>query len=237
MNYIAEINAFSDRMERAPLSTNAQLLWYKLMQFSNRLRWQEQFQVDNDRLMKLVNISSQHTLRAARKELADDGLISFTPGVKGKPTVYKLHSVAALEGARGMRQDEEPEPTDFMWEVREDITTYYGYTEALGQELQKITGAIWEEFLPGKQPTPGDFDQVFFYIMEQHRHDDGSVTLDFPEERKKMLAHAFRQAMLNGAVNWKYIEGIYRNWGQRGTNTMQAIYDHEYDRGLRQGHI
>ena len=39
MNYLREINAFARRMRRAPLSTNAQLLWYKLMDLANVLRW------------------------------------------------------------------------------------------------------------------------------------------------------------------------------------------------------
>lgn len=233
MNYIAEINAFSDRMDRAPLSTNAQVLWYKLMQFCNRLRWAEEFQVDNERLMRQMNVSSQHTFRAARKELEEDGLISFTPGVKGRPTLYKLHSVAALEGFHIPQQDDEPDPTEFLYEVREDITTYFGYTEALGKELQTVTDAIWEEFLPGKRPSPGDVRQVFFYIMDQTQDENGDYIMSFPEERKKMLAYAFSQAQLNGAVSWNYIRGIYSKWGNRGTNTMQKIFDYEYERDQR----
>jgi len=236
VNYIAEINAFSDRMERAPLSTNAQILWYKLMQFCNRLRWAEEFQVENERLMRQMNVSSQHTFRAARKELVEDGLISFVPGVKGKPTLYKLHSVAALEGARFERK-EESEPDEFLCEVREDITTYFGYTEALGQELQTVANAIWDEFFPGQRPSPGDIRQVFMYVMDQRRDANGDYTITFPEDRKKMLAYAFDQARLNGALTWNYIKGIYRTWGERGTNTMQAIYNYECDRDLHRGYM
>lgn len=72
MSYIDEINAFDRRMHRAPLSPIAQLLWYKLMQFSNRLHWPEDFQIDNKRLMAEINVSALHTLIAARQELVED---------------------------------------------------------------------------------------------------------------------------------------------------------------------
>ena len=49
MNYMPELNAFAERMRRNPLSNNAQLLWYKLMDTANRLRWPETFQLDNAR--------------------------------------------------------------------------------------------------------------------------------------------------------------------------------------------
>ena len=97
MNYMPELNAFAERMRRNPLSNNAQLLWYKLMDAANRLHWPETFQLDNGRLKSLLNVGSTHTVLSARQELVDDGLLEFIAGAKGKPSVYKMLSVAALE--------------------------------------------------------------------------------------------------------------------------------------------
>lgn len=63
MNYLLEINAFERRMRGHPLPTTAQLLWYKLMQFANRLYWPEWFSIDNDRLTATVNAGSDKTIR------------------------------------------------------------------------------------------------------------------------------------------------------------------------------
>ena len=134
MNYMPELNAFAERMRRNPLSNNAQLLWYKLMDTANRLHWPETFQLDNARIMQMMNVGSRHTAAAARQELVDDGLLEFIAGAKGKPSVYKMLSVAALEGPAEQPEEESQEaPDSFLWDVKDDITTYFGYTEALGQ--------------------------------------------------------------------------------------------------------
>lgn len=231
MNYLREINAFRRLMERAPLSIVAQILWYVLMDFDNRLRWAEEFSVDNDRLMQMINVSSRHTLVNARKELVDAGALIFSPGKKGAPSVYRLRSIAEQEPVTLPPES----PGDFLYEIKDDITTYFGYTEALGKELQQTTEAIWKEFLPGEKPSEADVREVFFYIYDQDKQEDGTVVMTFPKERKEMLAYAFEIARKKKAINWSYIEGIFRNWARAGLNTMQQIYDHEEERYQRSG--
>ena len=77
-------------MRRNPLSNNAQLLWYKLMDTANRLHWPETFQLDNGRLKNLLNVGSTHTVLSARQELVDDGLLEFIAGAKGMPFTLRL---------------------------------------------------------------------------------------------------------------------------------------------------
>ena len=236
MNYLKEINAFERRMRRAPLSANAQLLWYKLMAFANGLFWPEEFQVDNNRLMEMLNVLSFHTLNVARKELTEDGLISFTPGKKGTPSTYRMVSVDALEGP-DLSFLEEDQTADFLCDVKDDITTYFGYTEPLGKELEKVVDTIWTEFLPGRQPVPGDIQEVFFLIKQQEQHEDGTWEMTFPEDKKSTLAYAFDQARQAGKINWKYIEGNYRNWRRSGLETLDQIQDAEYQREIKLGRL
>lgn len=231
MNYLREINAFRRLMERAPLSHKAQVLWYVLMDFDNRLRWAEEFSIDNDRLMKLAAIESRTTLISVRKELVDAEALTFTPGKKGAPSTYRLRSIAEQEPVTLPPES----PEDFLYEVKDDITTYFGYTETLGKDLQQTVEAIWREFLPGEKPSEADAREVFFYIYSQEQKEDGTVTMSFPRERKEMLAYAFEIARKKRAVNWTYIKGIFRNWGRAGLNTMQQIYDHEEERYQRRG--
>lgn len=237
MQYITEINAFDRRMARAPLSSNAQLLWYKLMQIANRAMWPTEFQVDNDRLLKLLNVKSLHTLTSARKELQDDGLIVFTPGKKGMPSTYRMISVDELEGPDLSCLESTARADDFLCAVREDITTYFGYTEAVGRELDELTALIWGEFFPGKTPTLNDKRQVFYLTKQQEQREDGSWELTLPEERKEMLAYAFDQARMQDKLFWKYILSIFANWRQRGTMTMEDIDEAEYQREMRKGRL
>lgn len=238
MNYMPELNAFAERMRRNPLPNNAQLLWYKLMDTANRLHWPETFQLDNARIMQMMNVGSRHTAAAARQELVDDGLLEFIAGAKGKPSVYKMLSVAALEGAAERPEEESQEaPDSFLWDVKDDITTYFGYTEALGQELQQIALTLWEEFFPRQQPNQNDVRQVFHRIRVQEKHEDGSWTMSFPQEKKQILAHAFDIAREQGKLNWGYVNGIYQVWSRNGYKTLSEIEESEYRREDRKnGH-
>lgn len=78
-----EHRAFANRMRRTPLSMAAQLLWYKLMDLANSLRWPEHFSLDNSRLCTMINTKSRTTTIAARQELIDGGYLDFTPGHQG----------------------------------------------------------------------------------------------------------------------------------------------------------
>ena len=108
MNYIAELNAFHAKMRRTPLSRDAQLLWFKLMDFSNSLFWKEEFKLDLTRMAKMIGVS-KNTILSARNELVDAGLLTFTAGTKGSPSVYHLNSVADMEGPQ-LPDIEEPAP-------------------------------------------------------------------------------------------------------------------------------
>lgn len=237
MNYMPELNAFAERMRRNPLSNNAQLLWYKLMDTANRLHWPETFQLDNVRLIGLLNVKSKNTAVAARQELVDDGLLEFIAGAKGKPSVYKMLSVVALEGPAEQQKEDQEAADSFLYEVQDDITTYFGYTVALGEELRKTTATLWEEFFPRQQPNQNDERQVFHRIREQEKNEDGSWSMSFPREKKEILAHAFDIAREQGKLNWGYVNGIYQVWSRNGFVTLEEIRESEYRREDRKnGH-
>ena len=96
MNYIIEINAFEQWLESNHLSTNAQLLWYKIMQRFNKAGWQEWIQVDNLRLMAALQMSSEKTFIRCRDELIKAGLIELQKGKKGSPNKYKIISFTVI---------------------------------------------------------------------------------------------------------------------------------------------
>lgn len=234
MNYIAEINAFHAKMRRSPLSRDAQLLWFKLMDFANSLYWRDSFQLDNARLMEMVNMGSKHTLIAARNELIDAGILTFAAGTKGKPSVYRLNSVADMEGPP-LPDMGDPAPDDFLCEVKDDVTSYFGYTEALGRELEQIVLSTADEFFPGQQVTKWLTMQIFYCIKEQHRDQDGQWIMSFPDERKKLMAYVLEQARLNDAVTWPYINAIYHNLSVRGIKTAEQAYDYDLERDRKKG--
>lgn len=231
MNYLLEINAFERKMRESPLPIAAQLMWYKLMQFCNGLRWPETFQLDTARLSELMVGSSKHTVIEARRALIEAGLLEFKPGSKKCPSTYKLISQISVEPVEPEPLPEEPTDTEFL-EVdggSNDIRRYFGFTEHTEAELHKIASLLYQEFLPDKRPSADDERRVFLYCMEQIGQ-GADRKIEFPERRKELLAYAFGVARTNGSLNWRYIDGIYRNFHERGIQTVEDAY--RYD-GLR----
>lgn len=231
MNYLLEINAFERKMRESPLPIAAQLMWYKLMQFCNRLRWPETFQLDTARLSELMVGSSKHTVIEARRALIEAGFLEFKPGSKKCPSTYKLISQISVESVEPEPLPEEPTDTEFL-EVdggSNDIRCYFGFTEDTEAELHKIASLLYQEFLPDKRPSADDERRVFLYCMEQIGQ-GADRKIEFPERRKELLAYAFGVARTNGSLNWGYIDGIYRNFHERGIQTVEDAY--RYD-GLR----
>lgn len=231
MNYLLEINAFERKMRESPLPIAAQLMWYKLMQFCNGLRWPETFQLDTARLSELMVGSSKHTVIEARRALIEAGFLEFKPGSKKCPSTYKLISQISVESVEPEPLPEEPTDTEFL-EVdggSNDIRRYFGFTEDTEAELHKIASLLYQEFLPDKRPSADDERRVFLYCMEQIGQ-GADRKIEFPERRKELLAYAFGVARTNGSLNWGYIDGIYRNFHERGIKTVEDAY--RYD-GLR----
>ena len=231
MNYLLEINAFERKMRESPLPIAAQLMWYKLMQFCNGLRWPETFQLDTARLSELMVGSSKHTVIDARRVLIEAGFLEFKPGSKKCPSTYKLISQISVEPVEPEPIPEEPTDTELL-EVdggSNDIRRYFGFTEDTEAELHKIASLLYQEFLPDKRPSADDERRVFLYCMEQIGQ-GADRKIEFPERRKELLAYAFGVARTNGSLNWGYIDGIYRNFHERGIQTVEDAY--RYD-GLR----
>lgn len=236
MNYLLEINAFERKMRESPLPIAAQLMWYKLMQFCNGLRWPETFQLDTARLSELMVGSSKHTVIEARRALIEAGFLEFKPGSKKCPSTYKLISQISVEPVEPEPLPEEPTDTEFL-EVdggSNDIRCYFGFTEDTEAELHKIASLLYQEFLPDKRPSADDERRVFLYCMEQIGQ-GADRKIEFPERRKELLAYAFGVARTNGSLNWGYIDGIYRNFHERGIQTVEDAYRYDGLRATKNG--
>lgn len=236
MNYLLEINAFERKMRESPLPIAAQLMWYKLMQFCNGLRWPETFQLDTARLSELMVGSSKHTVIEARRALIEAGFLEFKPGSKKCPSTYKLISQISVESVEPEPLPEEPTDTEFL-EVdggSNDIRCYFGFTEDTEAELHKIASLLYQEFLPDKRPSADDERRVFLYCMEQIGQ-GADRKIEFPERRKELLAYAFGVARTNGSLNWGYIDGIYRNFHERGIQTVEDAYRYDGWRAKKNG--
>lgn len=92
-SYITELNAFYELYSRSSLSVSALALWHSLMAISNKARWKNPLPVSREQLREVSKLNDR-TVRRAREELQELGLIDFEPQGANRATLYTLHSIA-----------------------------------------------------------------------------------------------------------------------------------------------
>lgn len=92
MNYIRQLNAFFDYLQRNSLSQSEQLLYHTLLMVNNSCGWIENFGRTNQSLAGIMGVSI-NTLLKARNQLQQKGLISFKKGKKSEVTRYSIRQL------------------------------------------------------------------------------------------------------------------------------------------------
>ena len=91
MNYIAELNAFYDKLELKPLSSSGIALWHALMAVANKCGWKQEFTVATPVLMMKAGMSKKAVERA-RAELEAEGYITWKSRGGNQSAAYYLIS-------------------------------------------------------------------------------------------------------------------------------------------------
>lgn len=89
-SYIYYLNTFYRWQKAHFLSGNARLLYYSLLGLFNEAGWPESIQVDNYRLMSMVDTRTERVAISARDKLVDLGFIEYDKGKKRCPNTYRL---------------------------------------------------------------------------------------------------------------------------------------------------
>lgn len=90
MTYIDYLNEFNKWLKSNHLPGNTRLLYYSLLAVFNEAGWPESIQVDNYRLMSMIDVRTERVAISARDKLADSGFIRYSRGKKGSPNTYYL---------------------------------------------------------------------------------------------------------------------------------------------------
>lgn len=88
MSYMEILNDFHRWLRANYLPGNARLLYYSLLAVFNEAGWPESIQVDNYRLMSMIDVRTERVAISARDKLVDLGFIRYSRGKKGCPNTY-----------------------------------------------------------------------------------------------------------------------------------------------------
>ena len=98
IQYMSILKAYTD--SSMELSSNEQLLFWRLFLVNNKAGWIEWFGATNQRLQLECGFGSNRTVINCRNSLKQKGFIDFVQGKDKQPTKYKLTIGTAQESAR-----------------------------------------------------------------------------------------------------------------------------------------
>lgn len=109
---------------------------------------------------------------------------------------------------------------------------YYGENQipTTRAELAKSDALARTLFGSYLQKTPGPYDRekVFSRCYRVAETADGRNYAEFSEAKAELLRFVMKQAAEQGNVTWRYIDGIYDNYEQRGIQTAEQAQENEY---------
>lgn len=90
VNFITEITGFYRFIKTRHLSSNAQLLWFKLFCLWNEAGFPDWLQVDMKRMTLMIQVNSRSTAERARNELITASRIICSRGKSRQPNCYQF---------------------------------------------------------------------------------------------------------------------------------------------------
>lgn len=105
----------------------------------------------------------------------------------------------------------------------------YPTTQAEVRKVEALAEHLCTEYRQ-KPPNKNDVQKVFAYVYARVELPNGESIAAFDQQKAALLEYAFEQAAAADKVNWRYIDGIYRNWNRAGIDSLQKLEEHEFQR-------
>lgn len=131
MNYIAELNAFDDYLDRNPdLSANARLLWTRLIQAANRAMWKQPFTIALSYLSHKTGLSVK-AIQRARDELRQGGLINWESRGGNLSAQYTVLSLVSLTDQQSVQQS--------VQQLSNKVSTYININKNINTDSNSLS--------------------------------------------------------------------------------------------------
>lgn len=217
MTYIDYLNAFHRITKSHYVPGNARLLYYSLLSVFNEAGWPASIQVDNYRLMSMVDTRTERVVISARDVLVRLGLIGFIRGKKCCPNTYYLcdftqQKVSEFDSVSGSESVSVSAPE----------TVSHIKTKTKKKTKKDSPSSEEERECPHKRGVYG-----WVKLTDKQYRD---LLSDFGEvEVKRAIAYVDESAQSNGNKNkWKDWNLVIRKcirdgWGLRGTGKQPKL--------------
>ena len=227
MNYLAEINAFHDRIMLNNLSTGQIALWYALMHINNLCYWQEWFTVSNQVLSIQSGLSRSGILKA-RNELKQLDIIDFRP--RGtQSTAYKMipmsksAQVSTQEGKQDGVQDSNQDSKQNSGTINKQETKPNGNSKkGISKEIPEKKVYFPDALLNDAFLGFIEFRKKIKSPMTDHAIDLIIKSLDKLTSDNDEKIEIINQSIVNG---WKGVFPLKKQGQQQNRGSAGNFYD------------
>ncbi|SFD87433.1 DnaD and phage-associated domain-containing protein [Lentibacillus persicus] len=239
MNYIKEINAFYDSVDRNQLSGSAVALWHALIHINNKARWIDTFTVAAP-VLRLKSGLPSSSFKRARKELQDKGYIRCTSRGNGLAPEYRMVKLDSGIGVERVEQDGPRLPDQDDGHAADLPDSHdagrgvdHPQSHLTDQDADHVTAPLVKQKKNNTKPKNSDHtanqkahDDVFVFYQNNFGRVSPYVTdalLNWVRDvGEALVLDAMKRAIERGKTNWGYVKAILQDWAAKGITTVEA---------------
>lgn len=249
MDLFKLIREFYIQQSVNPLSTGQIALWHGLVYQCNQLGWPSEFNMPNRTLETLTGLSRQGIVKA-RNALKQSGLIDFqTNGVKA--TTYSVIDISRKLSTSDSRQPSRQHSLQgSLQPSRQHSSTYTKQDETKLDKTkrQHTTAPVKAAESPAEEPSSSSssildicnfwegngFGQLSPFTRESLVDWVDDMRKAGSPEPEKLVLNALRTAVESNVRNYKYVNGILKNWESKRLLTVAAVDANDSERKTNQ---
>ena len=202
MNYIKQVNTFYKLLSNNPLSSNAQCLYFFLLNKNNELGWIKEFTTANSIVMGFTNLNIT-ALQRARNELKQKGYIDYKKGIGNNAGTYRileLEQQSEQQYAQQYEQQSEQQTDSNMHTLIKQNKTKQEETKnsCINFYMENINPLI----------TPHEVEIINDYCNNLS---------------DELIIYAMKDAIEHKATNMKYIKSILSRYIKNGIKTVKQV--------------
>lgn len=252
MNYIKEINAFYDMVERNPLSMSAITLWHALMHINNKAHWCDTFTAAAAVLQHKAGLTDS-SFKRARKELNEKGYITHKAGSQSQAPTYRIirltrsenetntHPETITHMAKSPIKNTDTVPntdSNTNMNANANVNTNPNLNPNMNPNTDPNADAntnrhpapLLKQNKKNTKPNKTINNQQQADAIRFYQNNFGVASpfviesiLDWSKDMpEELIIHAMERALEQGKANWGYVKGILTNWEKKGIRTLQV---------------
>ncbi|GGA91581.1 DnaD domain-containing protein [Ornithinibacillus halotolerans] len=249
MNYIKEINAFYDLVEREPLSASAVSLWNTLLHINNKAAWAEAFTVPG-MILKVKAGLTDSSFKRARKELVERGLIEHESRGSNLAPVYKMKRIHLETGFCGGGAGVEVSDGENTCEARVEPHVNDDANHCMNHSTDLGKDPLIKQENTKQNPTTLQYDakseidrNESSRVLAFYGENFGLLTPFVAEDimnwvddlGEELVLEGMKRAIERAKYNFGYVKGILNSWVKQGITSVEVLRERERKEGMVSG--